>query len=237
MTRTNISSIRRSTGGAARIVGFAMTALVASVGATEARGFTTDPDAGNNSMSAVFDAAIGERITAVSSAVDCSLEVDEAKLTGKARCRVPLTSIQVDSEPTKTEHFQQWATNKKGSPGDCSFELVTGDIDLAGPIAEKVPLEFETTGRFTICGRQKKGGGVEKITGTLIHLPAGTYGSNETLRIRARIEDFDREAYGISPAATPGWLARVQSLAPVVAGQGTIDVNLFARAPDGAAKQ
>src|SRR2546430_2683781 len=38
--------------------------------------FAVDPEAGNNTFSAVFDAAIGERITAVSSAVACTLTVD-----------------------------------------------------------------------------------------------------------------------------------------------------------------
>ncbi len=232
-TRTKTESQRRI----GTVAWVAVVALAASAGSVGARGFKTNPDAGNNSMSAVFDAAIGERIMAVSSAVDCTLEVDEGKLSGTATCRVPLTSIQVDSEPTKTEHFQQWATNKKGTPDECSFDLVIDEIDLSGPVAANVPVEFETTGTFTICGRQKEGGGAEKVSGTLIHLPAGTYGSSETLRVRARIEDFDREAYGISPASTPGWLARVQSLAPVVAGQGTIDVNLFAKAPEAEAKQ
>ncbi|MDG2307044.1 MAG: hypothetical protein P8R42_20825 [Candidatus Binatia bacterium] len=127
-------------------LGLAVAALtVAPVGAW-AREFATNADAGNNSMSAVFGAAIGERIMAVSSAVDCTLEVDEAKLVCSATCCIPLESIQVDSEPTKTEHFQQWATNKKGSPAECSFDLVLDPIDLKGPVAAKVPVEFETTG-------------------------------------------------------------------------------------------
>ena len=198
--------------------------------------YATNPDAGNNSLSAVFDAAIGERITAVSSAVDCTLSVDEPTQTGTATCRVPLTTIEVDNEPTKTEHFQQWATNKKGSPDECALELEVDEIKIEQPVAAKVPAEFETTGTFTVCGRKKEGGGAEKITGTIIHLPAGTYGSQETIRIRAKVSDFDREAYGISPASTPGWLARVQSLAPVVASKGDIEVNLFAKAPSADAK-
>jgi len=32
----------------------------------------------------------------------------------------------------------------------------------------------------------------------------------------------------------PSWLARVQQLAPVVATEGTIEVNLFATSQDGA---
>lgn len=57
----------------------------------------------------------------------------------------------------------------------------------------------------------------EHITGTVIDLPAGSYGPKHTLRIRARIEAFNRERYGMSPKQTAGWLARVQQLADVVA--------------------
>ena len=52
-----------------------------------------------------------------------------------------------------------------------------------------------------------------------------------TLRIRAKIEGFNRERYQIGPKRTDGWLARVQELAPVVATDGTIEVNLFATEP------
>jgi hypothetical protein len=38
--------------------------------------FVVDPEVGNNAFTAVFDSAIGERITAVSSAVGCTLTVD-----------------------------------------------------------------------------------------------------------------------------------------------------------------
>src|SRR5207253_10496255 len=85
--------------------------------------FAVDPEAGNNTFTAVFDAAIGERITAVSSAVACTLTVDEAKLEGKASCSVPLTSIRVDNDETKSEHFRQWATNKQVEPKRCDFKL------------------------------------------------------------------------------------------------------------------
>ena len=44
--------------------------------------FVVDPEAGNNAFTAVFDSTIGERITAVSSAVGCTLRVDEPKLEG-----------------------------------------------------------------------------------------------------------------------------------------------------------
>jgi hypothetical protein len=34
--------------------------------------------------------------------------VDEAKLEGKASRSVPLTSIRVDNDDVKSEHFRQW---------------------------------------------------------------------------------------------------------------------------------
>ena len=139
------------------------------LGAPAARGdvrFAVDPEAGNNTFTAVFDAAIGERITAVSSAVACTLTVDEAKVEGKASCSVPLTSIRVDNDDVKSEHFRQWATNKTVDPKKCVFALEVPAVKLAGPV------EW-----------------------------------------------------------TAGWLARVQQLAPVVATEGTIDVNLFAMEP------
>ena len=37
-----------------------------------------------------------------------------------------------------------------------------------------------------------------------------------------------RERYQIGPNWIDGWLARVQQLAPVVATDGTIEVNVFA---------
>ena len=59
-------------------------------------------------------------------------------------------------------------------------------------------------------------------------------GERGTLRIRAKVEHFDREKYGVSPKNTAGWLAWVQELAPVVGTEGTIEVNLFATAADAA---
>ena len=64
----------------------------------------------------------------------------------------------------------------------------------------------------------------------VILLPAGSYGDAKTLRIRAHIEKFDREAYHVGPKWTDGWLARVQGLAKVVAPVGSVDLNLFATA-------
>jgi len=193
--------------------------------------FKVDPSLGNSVFTAVFDATVGERITAVSSQIGCTLEVDEAKLVGHARCSVPLTSIRVDNDDTKSEHFAQWATNKKVEPEKCTLELSIADVALKPPVDAKQPVAFATEGKFEVCGRARDDKGAEKITGTIVYLPPGTHGPARTLRIRARIDGFDRERYGISPKNTAGWLARVQQLADVVAVQGTIDVNAFATAP------
>jgi hypothetical protein len=172
---------------------------------------TVDPEAGNNTLSAVFDAALGERIMAVSSAVGCTIAVDKGKLEGKAKCSVPLTSIKVDSDDTKTEHFQQWATNKKSDPKACTFDLEIPRVKLPSALEEKTPVAFNTEGTFTICGGKRDNGQSEKIQGTVILLPAGSLGSGRAYRIRAKIEGFDREQYGVSPKSTAGWLARVHS--------------------------
>jgi hypothetical protein len=217
----------------------AVTVMVISTRPVLADGgtFTVDPEAGNNTFSAVFDAAVGERIMAVSSGVGCTISVDEKKLEGHAKCSVPLTAIKVDNDDVKTEHFRQWATSKKVDPKHCTFDLDIPNVKLLPPVEEKAPVSFTTEGTFTICGRNRESGGPERITGTVIYLPAGTYGENRTLRIRAHIEDFDREQYGVSPKNTAGWLARVQQLADVVATEGTVDVNIFAMSPNGAAKE
>ncbi|HWP67008.1 MAG TPA: hypothetical protein VNO26_14000 [Candidatus Limnocylindria bacterium] len=186
-------------------------------------------------MTAVFDAAIGERISAVSSAIGCTLTVDEDAFEGKISCSLPLASIRVDNDDTKTEHFGEWATNKKMDPKACALDFEAPLVKVTPPVAPKQPVSFATEGWFTICGRKRDDGRPERVTGTIIYLPAGTYGSKRTLRIRARIEKFDREKYGVTPKATPGWLARVQQLAPVVATEGTIDVNIFATAQEAGA--
>jgi hypothetical protein len=216
-----------------RTITHTLAATVAAVALSQpvwpaSRTFSVDPEAGNNTFNAVFDAAIGERITAVSSAVGCTITANEGKLAGHAQCSVPLTSIKVDSDDTKTEHFQQWATNKKSDPKKCTFELDVPNVTLPSPLAEKKPLSFTTAGTFTICGRNRDTSQPEKITGTILYLPAGAYGDTKVYRIRAQVEGFDREQYGISPKNTAGWLARVQQLASVVATEGTIEVNLFA---------
>jgi hypothetical protein len=208
-------------------------ALAQPIWAGEAT-FSVDPDAGNNTFNAVFDAALGERITAVSSMVGCTIKTDEEKGEGHAKCSVPLTSIKVDSDDTKTEHFQQWATNKKSDPEKCTFDLDVPKVKLPSKLQEKQSVAFSTEGTFTICGRKRESGQPEKIQGTIVLLPAGSLGEGKAYRIRAKVESFDREQYGISPRATAGWLARVQQLANVVATDGTIDVNIFATGADNA---
>ncbi|MGH7948442.1 MAG: hypothetical protein ACREQF_04385 [Candidatus Binataceae bacterium] len=187
-----------------------------------------DPESAGNTMDAVFDAAIGERIMAVSSTVGCTVSIDEQQKTGHAVCTVPLASIRVDNDETKTEHFQQWVTNKKTDPKQCEFKLDLPNVNIDSTVEPMKPVPFETTGAFTVCGRARDDKGAEQIKGTLIYLPAGSYKPNRTLRIRATIDGFNRERYGIGPAFTAGWLARVQQLAPVVAKDGAISVNLFA---------
>ncbi len=196
--------------------------------------FTVDPEAGNNTFSAVFDASLGERIMAVTSGIGCTVTVDEEKLEGRAKCSVPLKGVRVDNDDTKTDHFQQWATNKKSDPEKCTFELDVPGVKLPAALEDKKPVAFTADGTFTICGRKRDDGGAEHLTGTVISLPPSEPGDPRTLRIRARVEHFDRERYGISPKNTAGWLARVQQLASVVATDGTIDVNIFAT---GTAKQ
>jgi hypothetical protein len=124
-------------------------------------------------------------------------------------------------------------TNKAVDPRKCAFELDVGTIALQAAVAPMKPVPFETEGRFTVCGRPRDDEKVEKISGTITYLPAGSYKDVRTLRIRAKVEGFDRERYRIGPKWTAGWLARVQELAPVVATDGTIDVNLFATEPAG----
>src|SRR5690349_6006999 len=85
-----------------------------------AGGLHVDSDAGNNKFDATFDAPLGEKIVATSSSVGCDFTTDGDKVSGT--CSLPLTSIMVDNEPTKTEHFQQWATNKKVDPKNCKLE-------------------------------------------------------------------------------------------------------------------
>lgn len=191
--------------------------------------WTVDPDAGNNALSAVFDAALGERITAVSSAVGCDLTYDERAGTASGTCSVPLESIRVDNDDTKSDHFRQWATNKRSDPAACRLEARFSGVRV-GALAPGAPATFSAEVPFTVCGRGRADGGRERLQGTALRFPAGEYGDRPTIRIRATVSGFDREAYQIGPAFTDGWLARIQSLAKVVARTGTIDLSLFAKA-------
>lgn len=201
---------------------------LAAPGAAGAEDLAVNPDAGNNSFSAVFDAVLGERINAVSSAVSCDLTYDEKAGVASGRCSVPLTSIRVDNDDTKSDHFRQWATNKKSEPAHCKLEAAFGGVRV-GPLAPSKPVSFSAEMPFTVCGRGRADGGKEKVTGTALLFPPGAYGEKKTIRIRATIPDFDRDAYRIGPRYTEGWLARVQSLAQVVAEKGTVELSLFAR--------
>ena len=49
----------------------------------------------------------------------CQVTFDEKTGLASGRCSVPLTSIKVDTDDTKSEHFHDWATNKKSEPKDC----------------------------------------------------------------------------------------------------------------------
>lgn len=194
-----------------------------------------DADAGNSTFTAVFDAKLGERITAQSSSVGCQVAYDEKAGTASGSCAVPLTSIKVDNEDTKTEHFQQWATNKKGEPKDCRFEVKFEGVKL-GKLAAETAVPFSADLPFTVCGRPPTDGRKEHVKGTAVLFPPGSYGSAKTIRVRATVENFDRDAYHIGPKYTDGWLARVQSLAKVVAEKGTVELTLFAHPAAAAAK-
>jgi hypothetical protein len=177
---------------------------------------------GNSKFDAVFDAPLGEKIDAMSSSVSCALTYDPA--TGaQGTCQVPLTSINVDNEPTKTEHFQQWATNKKSNPKSCRIEAKLSDVKATPAVLSESESQLAGEAAFTVCGRARSDGGKEKVSGTAMLLPTGQ------VRIRVRVEHFNRDLYRIGPKYTEGWLSRVQQLAPIVAEDGTIDVSLLAR--------
>jgi hypothetical protein len=190
--------------------------------------FSVDADAGRNKFDAVFDAPLGERIVATSSQVGCSLSYDAKAGLASGSCSVPLTTITVDNEPIKADHFHQWATNKKSDPAACRFEAKFENVKIDPPINSGGPSKFSAEVPFTICGRARDDGAKERIEGAAMYFPPGAYGASETLRIRARVEKFNRDRYHIGPKYTEGWLARVQSLANVVAEEGTIDLSLFA---------
>lgn len=207
----------------------ALLALSLSVpAAAGAEELTVNPEAGNSGFSAVFDAKLGERINAVSSAVGCEVTFDEKAGLASGRCSVPLTSITVDNDATKSEHFHDWATNKRSDAKACRIEAVFSGVRLGALVAEQ-PVPFSAEIPFTVCGRARADGGKEKVSGTAVLFPPGAYGDRKTIRIRATVAAFDRDAYRIGPGYTAGWLARVQSLAKVVAEQGTVELSLFAK--------
>jgi len=182
-----------------------------------------DGAAGNSTMTAVFDAPLGERITAVSSAVACSASWEPKTGVVSGKCSVPLTSITVDADDTKTGHFRQWTTNKKSDPASCGLSARFEGVRFPAPLKADVPQAFSAAIPFVVCGRTREDGGAEQVSGTVVLL-----GTEGRLRIRARVEHFRREAYRIGPRFTEGWLARVQALSGVVAEEGAIEMTLFA---------
>ena len=197
--------------------------FIALLLAASAGGLKVDPAAGNNKFNATFDAPLGERINAVSSAVGCDLTYDDKAGTASGTCSVPLTSISVDSEPTKTEHFQQWATNKKVEPKECKIEAKLDGVKVEPAALSDKGSKLEGEVPFTVCGRARTDGKKEKLTGTAMMLADGR------VRIRARVDKFNRDKYCIGPKYTEGWLSRVQQLAPVVAEVGQLEISMFAK--------
>lgn len=189
-----------------------------------AASLNVSPGAGNNKFDATFDAPLGEKIVATSSSVGCSVAWDEKSGTASGSCSVPLTSVMVDNEPTKTEHFQQWATNKKVDAAACSLEARFEALKLDGPLSA-APAKLTGDAAFRVCGKRRIDGGRETVSGTALRLPDGR------IRVRARVERFNRDRYRIGPKYTEGWLSRVQQLAPVVAEEGSIDISVFVK-PD-----
>ena len=205
---------------------FLLIGVLASRAASEP--LHVDPDSGNSNFSAVFDAPLGERINAVSSRVLCDLTYDSNNATASGTCFVPLVSIVVDNQPTKTEHFQQWATHKKSDPKSCVLETKLSGLKLDPPLRADAVSKFAAEIPFTVCGRQRRDGKRERIEGTAMLVSSTAAGPAKAVRVRAQIEKFDREAYEIGPGFTEGWLARVQSLSTIVAHEGRIELSLFA---------
>jgi hypothetical protein len=189
-----------------------------------------DGNAGNNTLNGVFDAPLGERITATSSAVGCELRLDPGAGSVSGRCSAPLESITVDGDPTKSDHFRQWATNRKSDPARCTLAADLSKVGLVLPLGPGESTQFQADIPFTVCGRSREDRAPEHVAGTVVRLEDGW------LRVRARVEHFHREAYRIGPRFTEGWLARVQSLAKVVAEEGTLELTLFVSAPGASAR-
>lgn len=206
--------------------------LLAVPAVSQAESLRVDPEVGNNTMSAVFDAPLGERISALTNEVGCDLQWDDKAMTMSGSCSVPIKAIRVDNDDTKSEHFRQWTTNNSADPAKCAFMATFNKVRPQKALVAEQPVAFEAEIPFTVCGRAREDKKPEHVTGTAILLPAGSYNGVKTIRIRAHVEKFDREAYHIGPKWTSGWLARVQGLAKVVAPVGTIDLNLFATASE-----
>jgi len=205
-------------------------AVVLVLLASPAETLRVDAKAGNNTLNGVFDAPLGERITATSSAVGCEIRLDAGGRNLSGRCSVPLATITVDADPTKSDHFRQWATNRKSDPARCMLSTELAAVAVSLPKAPGESTDFHADLPFTVCGRPREDGGREHVTGTVFRLEDGW------LRVRARIEHFHREAYRIGPRFTDGWLARVQALAKVVAEEGTLELTLFAAPPEASAR-
>jgi len=205
----------------------ALTACLGVAPAFAAETLKVDGTAGNNTLTAIFDAPLGERITAVSSAVACDATWEPKTGVASGKCSVPLTSIVVDADDTKTGHFRQWATNRKSEPASCELSVRFEAIQLPAPLKPDVPQSFTAAIPFRVCGRPREDGAAEQVRGTVVLL-----GTSGALRVRARVEHFRREAYRIGPRFTDGWLARVQALSGVVAEEGELELTLFA-APEG----
>lgn len=196
-----------------------------------AEGFKVEGSVGlaSPTMSVVFDSALGERITAASSDLTCRIDINLKKGESSGDCVIPLKSISVDGHAQKSEHFYDWATNKKSDPEQCQIKFAWEQARAAGPIFENQPATFSVLGKFTVCGRARDDQGKETVTGNLFLFPPGVRIETQALRIKAKVEGFNRERYGIGPKFTEGWVASVQRLAPVVGDEGTVDVTLFAR--------
>lgn len=211
-----------------RMPAFAALALLALAGPAHTDSFKVDPTTGSSTMRATFDSPLGERITAISTAVSCDLDFSpQGTATGK--CSLPLQSISVDNEPDKTEHFQQWATNKKSDPGECLLEFEIDKAQTAGNEVKPMEvIQIRATGWFTICGRKHDEGNRETLRGAVVLFPPGERGPGRVVKISATIEGFHRDSYKVGPEFTEGWLPRFQKLAKVVGHVGTIELNLFA---------
>ena len=98
------------------------------------------------------------------------------------------------------------------------------------------PLTLEpalVTGTFTwSTGRGRTDGGKERLTGVGHEQEVEAFGLHREGKARRR-EGRRARARAARPLLRrhPGWLARVQSLAKVVAEEGTIEIAIFAKAP------